>query len=106
MNIDDIIIAKSKIHGNGCFARCQLRPGDTVAMTGGLYLCSRPLGPMPFSYNHQYDFYPSSPFCYLNHASTANAEAVLDEEDGTMYLVIRRTIEQFSEITIDYGFNP
>ena len=91
---------RCKIHGRGCFTDCYLRPGTEFGVP-----CYRTDVATDHSVTCEeagdwWEFY--SPYKFVNHSETPNAEFYLVEDD-TWNLYILRAVKKHDEIRTYYG---
>ena len=115
-------VRKSSIHGNGVFARCDIKAGERILEylgekidkeesnrrgleneekakeTGGgsVYI---------FELDDQYDIdgnFEYNDARFINHACRTNCEAV--NEDGTIWIYATRDIKKGEELLYNYGY--
>jgi SET domain-containing protein len=111
-------VARSPLHGQGCFATQEVPAGDVVARAKLLmfppeetellfrtrlkhylfYLKDGPSEDAPF-----HTALAVGPVSFCNHSVDPNCDFVLNEGVGEITLIARRDLEQNEEITIDYG---
>ena len=91
--------AKSGIHGHGCFAQVSIPEGvDTWCATYPADCDS--YSTIVNSEDESRELH--SPFRFINHSETPNAE-LYEDEGGEFYLTFLRDVAPDDEITIDYG---
>lgn len=91
-------VDRSKIHGKGVFAWVDLKTKQFFHIPS--YLTHKPGPRAAFTKDGKaYEFF--SPFAFLNHSETPNAE--LWEDKGCFELKIIKPIKPGEEITIDYS---
>lgn len=93
-------VRPSKIHGRGCFADKNLRPGTEFGVPS--YRTDEPTY-HAVTWDCDGDWWELySPYRYVNHSKKPNAEFYLADDD-TWNLYILRAISKDEEVTIDYG---
>ena len=113
-----LTIARSPLHGLGCFATCDLSAGDVIAscrilpfppdesellMRTGLRNYVFHLKDGLSEEGPHYSAVAMGPISFCNHSSDPNCDFTLSEEAGEIILLARRSIVRDEELTIDYG---
>jgi SET domain-containing protein len=111
-------VARSPLHGRGCFATQEIPAGDVVARAKLLTFPPEQMDLLFRTGLKHYLFYlkdgdpADGPFhtalamgeiSFCNHADDPNCDFALDEAAAEVTLVARRDLEQNDEITISYG---
>jgi len=108
-----LVIAPSRIHGLGGFARTSIPAGTKIIEYTGeritkqesLRRCERN-NEYIFAVDEQFDLdgnIPANPARFLNHSCTPNCDAELAE--GRIWIVARRNIRTGEELTFNYSFD-
>jgi hypothetical protein len=113
-----IKVARSYLHGQGCFATRDVRPGDAVASARLLVFPPEEMAALYSTHLRNYLFYlkdgptedgpyytalAMGPISFCNHSADANCDYRLDEQAAEITLIARRELRENEEITIDYG---
>ncbi|RMF06597.1 SET domain-containing protein [Candidatus Woesearchaeota archaeon] len=113
-----IRVGKSKIHGKGVFAACDIPKGTWIIQYKGEKVSKREGTRRSrehekqgfvwvFSLNRWYDIDGSvngNEARFINHSCSPNCEAV-NYRDKEIWIVARRDIKKGEELTYDYGFS-
>lgn len=90
---DNYYVAKSKIHGNGCFANKLINKnqviGTGIVIIGGFFPhITQDLGK------------------WLNHSYTPNCFLYYRAKDNNYYIVANKNINKNDELTLNYVYTP
>jgi uncharacterized protein len=111
-------VARSPLHGQGCFTTRAVRSGDIVARAPVLMFPPKETELLFRTNLKNYLFYvrdgvtedapfhtalAMGPMSFCNHSGEASCDFRIDEKAGEIVLTARRDLEQNEEITIDYG---
>ena len=111
-------VARSPLHGHGCFATQEVPAGEVVLRAKLLTFAPEDTELLFRTRLKNYLFYlkdgdsESGPFhtalalgpvSFCNHAADPNCDFELNEAAAEIVLTARRDIEQNEELTIDYG---
>ena len=94
-------VRRSKIHGRGCFANKEIRPGTVFLVPSYEYSEDTECPYTVWVDDVGYRFY--HPFMFLNHHAKPNCELYFEEDGFRLYVL--RQIEPGEELTIHYGDN-
>ena len=112
-----LTIARSRVHGNGCFTTRDFAAGEGVARAHILifppaetetflrtslknYLFFLRDGPTDDVF---FSALAIGPVSFCNHSATPNCDFVLDEQAAEITITARQPLDRNEEITIDYG---
>jgi hypothetical protein len=111
-------VARSLLHGQGCFTTREVSAGGVVAKSRLLVFPPDETERLTQTQLKQYLFFlrdgpqedgpfysalAMGPVSFCNHASEPNCDFRLDEECAEITLIARRGLARNEEITIDYG---
>jgi len=108
----DVLIAKSRIHGVGVFAKHDLAEGELILAIDDSRIVDKdhPLQPDLDEYEYQCDYLAHDtivlmkpPECFIN--SSCDPNAFVKTVNGTRHVIARRFIKSGEEITYDYAIN-
>ena len=109
-----IRIQRSRIHGKGIFARCDIEAGSRVieyvgrriSKTESVQLC-RSQNSYIFDLNEQVDLDGNvswNPARLINHSCDPNCAAEMDDRDR-IWIMSTRAIARGEEVTFNYGYD-
>jgi hypothetical protein len=113
-----VTVARSALHGHGCFATRAVESGEIVATARLLIFPPEETNLITRTRLKHYIFYvrdgvgegppyvtavAMGPVSFCNHSSDPNCSFSIDEQAAEVTLVALRPIDRNEEITIDYG---
>jgi len=111
-------VARSLLHGQGCFTTREFSAGEVVAQVRLLVFAPEETELLLRTQLKQYLFHlrdgpdaggpfhsavAMGPVNFCNHSADANCDFRIDEESAEVILIARRDLKQNEEITLDYG---
>jgi hypothetical protein len=111
-------VARSYLHGQGCFTTREVQAGEAVASARLLIFPPEETAALHSTGLRNYLFYlkdgptedgpyytalAMGPISFCNHSADANCDFRLDEQAAEITLIARWGLLENEEITIDYG---
>ena len=112
-----LTIARSRVHGNGCFTTRDFAAGEVVARARILIFPPEETEAFLRTSLKNYLFFlrdgptddvffsalAMGPVSFCNHSATPNCDFALDEQAAEITITARQPLDRNEEITIDYG---
>ena len=112
LNNDYLIVKRSAVHGEGLFAKLNIKSGQKVSLIHGELINSDECirredeGNVYIFYKNDDEYIDASNHSqlrYLNHSCNYNCD-IDDDEKGNLILFAISNIKAGDELTIDYGY--